>query len=360
MRAAVLRDGSDQLDIADVEHDNPIGREILVRSVAAGLCHSDYHYLDGTLKRARPVILGHEGAGIVEEVGSEVKGLQVGDRVIGSFIPACGVCWHCLRDESHLCDNTYAVMGAPRAHRHDADHTALMTMTGLGTFADMMTCDEMSLVKIETNLPDEQLALIGCGFTTGVGAALNTAKVQPGDTVAVIGCGGVGMSVIQGAKVAGAAVVIAVDPVALKRETALKLGATHAVDPSEADAIEQVKALTGGRGVDYAFEVIGTPATVAQAFEMARGGGAAVAVGVSRFDEMITVPSFPLVLSEKRLLGCVYGSAQVRRDFPKLVQLVENGRLDLEHMISRTMGLDDINEAFRAMKDGEVIRSVLV
>ena len=360
MRAAIFTELNGPMSVEDVTPIEPGPRDVIVRITASGVCHSDLHVISGALPMPPPSILGHEGAGIVEEVGSEVKGLQVGDRVIGSFIPACGVCWHCLRDESHLCDNTYAVMGAPRAHRHDTDHTPLMTMTGLGTFADMMTCDEMSLVKIETDLPDEQLALIGCGFTTGVGAALNTAKVQPGDTVAVIGCGGVGMSVIQGAKVAGAAVVIAVDPVALKRETALKLGATHAVDPSEADAIEQVKALTGGRGVDYAFEVIGTPATVAQAFEMARGGGAAVAVGVSRFDEMITIPSFPLVLSEKRLLGCVYGSAQVRRDFPKLVQLVENGRLDLEHMISRTMGLDDINEAFRAMKAGEVIRSVLV
>jgi S-(hydroxymethyl)glutathione dehydrogenase/alcohol dehydrogenase len=189
---------------------------------------------------------------------------------------------------------------------------------------------------------------------------LNTAKVQPGDTVAVIGCGGVGQSVIQGARIAGASVIIAVDPVALKREAALGLGATHAVDPGEGDPVEQVKALTGGRGVDYAFEVIGLPATVAQAFDMARSGGAAVAVGVSHFTESITVPSFPLVLSEKRLLGCVYGSAQVRRDFPRLVGFVENGRLDLANMITRTLPLDDINEAFRAMTAGEVVRSVIV
>jgi S-(hydroxymethyl)glutathione dehydrogenase/alcohol dehydrogenase len=358
MRAAIFTELNGPMEVDDVTPTDPGPRDVVVRITASGVCHSDLSVINGTLPMPPPAILGHEGAGVVEAVGADVKGLQVGDRVIGSFIPACGVCWHCLRDESHLCDSTYAVMGAPRAHRHDG--TALLAMTGLGTFADMMTCDEMSLVKIETDLPDEQLALIGCGFTTGVGAALNTAKVQSGDTVAVIGCGGVGQSVIQGAKVAGAAIVIAVDPVALKRDTALKLGATHAVDPNEADPIEQVKALTAGRGVDYAFEVIGTPATVAQAFEMARSGGAAVAVGVSRFDEMISVPSFPLVLAEKRLLGCVYGSARVRRDFPKLVQLVENGRLDLEHMVSRTMGLDDINEAFRAMQAGEVIRSVLV
>lgn len=358
MRAAIFTELNGPMSVEDVTPLDPGPRDVVVRITASGVCHSDLHVISGALPMPPPAILGHEGTGIVEAVGSEVKGLRVGDRVIGSFIPACGACWHCLHDESHLCESTYAVMGNPRAQRGDG--APLVAMTGLGTFADMMTCDEMSLVKIETDLPDAQLALIGCGVTTGVGAALNTARVQPGDTVAVIGCGGVGQSVIQGAKIAGAAVIVAVDPVALKRDAALTLGATHAVDPGEADAVEQVKAITGGRGVDFAFEVIGTPATVAQAFDMARIGGAAVAVGVSRFDEMISVPSFPLVLAEKRLLGCVYGSAQVRRDFPRLVSLVEHGRLDLAHMVSRTMGLDDINEAFRAMTSGEVIRSVLV
>jgi S-(hydroxymethyl)glutathione dehydrogenase/alcohol dehydrogenase len=358
MRAAIFTEQNGPLSVEDVTALDPGPRDVIVRITASGVCHSDLHVISGALPMPPPAILGHEGAGIVEAVGAEVTGLQVGDRVIGSFIPACGACWHCLHDESHLCENTYAVMGAPRASRSDG--TPLMAMTGLGTFADMMTCDPMSLVKIETDVPDEQLALIGCGVTTGVGAALNTARVQPGDTVAVIGCGGVGQSVIQGAKIAGASVIIAVDPVALKREAALTLGATHTVDPGDGDPVEPVKALTGGRGVDFAFEVIGMPSTVAQAFDMARAGGAAVAVGVSHFTETITIPSFPLVLSEKRLLGCVYGSAQVRRDFPRLVGFVENGRLDLGNMVSRTLPLDDINEAFRAMRDGEVIRSVLV
>jgi S-(hydroxymethyl)glutathione dehydrogenase/alcohol dehydrogenase len=358
MRAAIFTEQNGPLSVEDVTPTEPGPRDVVVRVTASGVCHSDLHVISGALPMPPPAILGHEGAGIVEAVGTEVQGLQVGDRVIGSFIPACGACWHCLRDESHLCENTYSVMASPRATRGDG--TPLMAMTGLGTFADMMTCDEMSLVKIETDVPDEQLALIGCGVTTGVGAALNTARVQPGDTVAVIGCGGVGQSVIQGARIAGASVIVAVDPVALKREAALGLGATHTVDPGEADPVEQVKALTGGRGVDFAFEVIGLPSTVVQAFDMARSGGAAVAVGVSHFTEAITIPSFPLVLSEKRLLGCVYGSAQVRRDFPRLVGFVENGRLDLGNMVSKTLPLDEINEAFRAMKDGEVIRSVLV
>jgi S-(hydroxymethyl)glutathione dehydrogenase/alcohol dehydrogenase len=358
MRAAIFLEQNGPLSVEDVQAIDPGPRDVVVRVTASGVCHSDVHVVSGALPVPPPAILGHEGCGIVEAVGREVTRVSVGDRVIGSFIPACGSCWFCLRDQSHLCANTYGVMGAPRASRKD--RTPLVAMAGLGTFADRMTCDEMSLVKIETDVPDEQLALIGCGVTTGVGAALNTANVKAGDTVAVIGCGGVGQSVIQGARIAGAARIIAIDPVEMKRTAAMSLGATDVIDPDQGNAVEQVQALTAGIGVDYAFEVIGTPATVEQAFAMARNGGAAVAVGVSRFDQSITIPSFPLVLSEKRLLGCMYGSAQVRRDFPRLVSLVEQKTLDLEHMVTRTMPLDDINEAFRAMKDGEVIRSVLV
>jgi S-(hydroxymethyl)glutathione dehydrogenase/alcohol dehydrogenase len=202
--------------------------------------------------------------------------------------------------------------------------------------------------------------LIGCGVTTGVGAALNTARVQPGSSVAVVGCGGVGQAVIQGARIAGAARIIAVDPVALKREAATALGATDVVDPGDGDPVAAVQALTGGRGVDYAFEVIGLPETILQAFNCARAGGTAVVVGVPRLDSMVSVPSFPLVLQEKRLLGCVYGSAQVRRDFPRLISLVEQDKLDLGSMVSRRIKLDEINDAFRAMQAGEVIRSVIV
>jgi S-(hydroxymethyl)glutathione dehydrogenase/alcohol dehydrogenase len=358
LRAAIFTEVDAPLSVEEVNATDPGPRDVVVHITASGVCHSDLHVISGALPIPPPAILGHEGAGVVEWVGPEVTRVAPGDRVIGSFIPVCGTCWYCLRDQSHLCANTFQVMIHDRAHRYDG--TALRSMTGLGTFADTMTCDEMSLVKIETDIPDEQLALIGCGVTTGVGAALNTAGVKAGETVAVIGCGGVGQSVIQGARIAGAARIIAVDPVALKRDAAHALGATDVIDPSDDDAVQQVIALTGGIGVDYAFEVIGTPATVEQAFAMARAGGAAVAVGVSRHEESITVPSFPLVLMEKRLLGCVYGSAQVRRDFPRLVSLVEQGRLDLAHMITRTMKLDEVNEAFRAMRDGEVIRSVLV
>jgi S-(hydroxymethyl)glutathione dehydrogenase/alcohol dehydrogenase len=233
-------------------------------------------------------------------------------------------------------------------------------MTGLGTFADEMQIDEAMCVKIETDLPSEQLALIGCGVTTGVGAALNTAQVRPGSSVAIIGCGGVGQSVLQGARIAGAAQIFAIDPVEMKRKTAEQLGATHLIDPADGDPVDQVRALTEGRGADYAFEVIGLPETIQQAYAMTRRGGTAVVVGMSAFDATVTLSAMELFYGSKALLGCMYGGAQVRRDFPRLVGLVETGRLDIGSMVSRRITLDEVNDAFRAMEAGEVIRSVIV
>jgi S-(hydroxymethyl)glutathione dehydrogenase/alcohol dehydrogenase len=232
-------------------------------------------------------------------------------------------------------------------------------MTGLGTFAETMTVNEAQLVKVETDLPAEQLALIGCGVTTGVGAALNTAKVKPGSSVAVIGCGGVGQSVIQGARIAGAGRIFAIDPVEMKRKTAEQLGATDGVDPNQGDPVEQVKALTGGRGVDYAFEVIGLPETTLQAYNMVRKGGVAVMVGMTRAEAQVTLPTFDLFFNEKTLKGCKYGSGQVRRDFQRFIDLIETGRLDTADMVSRTIKLPEVNDAFGAMERGEVIRSVI-
>jgi S-(hydroxymethyl)glutathione dehydrogenase / alcohol dehydrogenase len=234
-----------------------------------------------------------------------------------------------------------------------------MAMTGLGTFAETMTCNQSSIVKIETDVPDNQLALIGCGVTTGVGAALNTAEVQPGSTVAVIGCGGVGQAVIQGARIAGASRILAIDPVEMKRKTAEQVGATDLVDTNAGDPVEQVKALTGGRGVDYAFEVIGLPETTLQAYNMIRKGGTAVMVGMTRAEAELTISTFDLFFNEKTLKGCKYGSGQVRRDFQRFADLIETGRLDTSSMVTRTIGLDDVNEGFRAMEAGEVIRSVI-
>jgi S-(hydroxymethyl)glutathione dehydrogenase / alcohol dehydrogenase len=358
MRAALYVGQDQDLSIEEVE-PLPLGpRDVIVRVGASGVCHSDLSVVNGTVPGFPGTILGHEGAGTVEEVGPEVTKVAVGDKVVASFVPACMSCWYCLRGETHLCEHNAVVSRTPRAKR--ADGSQCMTFTGLGTFSDYMTVDEASVVKVETDLPDEQLALIGCGVTTGVGAALNTAKVQPGSTVAVIGCGGVGQAVIQGARIAGAGRIIAIDPVELKRKTAEQLGATDLVDPTTGDPVSQVQELTGGRGVDYAFEVIGAPDFVQQAYSMARRGGTAIVVGMPRFDSQVTLPGFQLFYMEKKLLGCVYGSSQVRRDFQRYIGLIETGRLDLESMVSRRIALDEVNDAFRAMQSGEVIRSVIV
>lgn len=357
MRAAIFVGQDQPLEIEDVSPVDPGPRDVIVHVDASGVCHSDLSVMNGGLPLPPPCILGHEGTGTVESVGNEVTRVKPGDRVVASFTPACGACWYCLHDQSNLCEHMGVVATAPRVMRGDG--TPMITMTGLGTFADLMTVDESSIVKVETGLPSEQLALIGCGVTTGVGAALNTAQVEPGATVAVIGCGGVGQAVVQGARIAGASRIFAIDPVELKRKSAEQLGATDLIDPADGDPVEQVKAATGGRGADYAFEVIGLPETIVQAYNTARRGGTAVVVGMPRWDSQVTLPGFGLFFEEKKLLGSVYGSAQVRRDFPRFVSLVETGRLDLNAMVSRRIHLDEINDAFRAMQAGEVIRSVI-
>jgi S-(hydroxymethyl)glutathione dehydrogenase/alcohol dehydrogenase len=358
MRAAVFVGQEQPLVIEDITEQPPGPRDVVVRIGASGVCHSDLSVVHGYLPLPPGVILGHEGAGVVEAVGDGVSRVKVGDHVIASFVPACGTCFYCLDDHSNLCEKSGELMFTPRGTRPDGSMAT--GFTGLGTFADVMTVDEASVVKIDTDLPDEQLALIGCGVTTGVGAALNTAQVKPGSTVAVIGCGGVGQSVIQGARIAGASRIFAVDPVELKRKAAEQFGATDLIDPAKGDPVGQVQAATEGRGADYAFEVIGLPETINQAYLTARRGGTVVVVGMPRMDAQVTLGAFGLFYDEKRILGCVYGSAQVRRDFPRFVQLVETGRLDLNNMVSRTIKLDEVNDAFRAMEAGEVIRSVIV
>ncbi|MEY2571409.1 MAG: S-(hydroxymethyl)glutathione dehydrogenase / alcohol dehydrogenase, partial [Acidimicrobiaceae bacterium] len=279
MKAAVLSAYNEPLVIEDLTAPDLNPDEVRVQIDASGVCHSDVTVANGGVPMPPPIILGHEGAGHILEVGSNVTRVKVGDKVICSFTPACGVCWFCLRDQSNLCERANDYFLATRGLR--ADGSPVFGMTGLGTFTDEMVTAESMVVKVETDLPAEQLALIGCGVTTGVGAALNTAKVQPGSTVAVIGCGGVGQAVIQGARIAGASRIFAIDPVELKRKTAEQLGATDLIDPAKGDPVQQVKDATGGRGTDYAFEVIGLAETIVQAYNTARRGGTAVIVGMA-------------------------------------------------------------------------------
>jgi S-(hydroxymethyl)glutathione dehydrogenase / alcohol dehydrogenase len=357
MRAAVMTEFSAPLSVEEVT-PAPLGpRQALVRIGASGLCHSDLIFWQGYATADPPIVLGHEGAGVVEEVGSEVRGVAPGDRVVCTWMTACGECWFCRRGESRLCEELAHQRDERRLAR--ADGSVAVPMLGIGTWAEHAVIDERSLVRIQTDLPDEQLALIGCGVTTGVGAVLNTAAVCPGSSVAVLGCGGVGQAVVQGARIAGATRIVAIDPGGLQRETALALGATDAVDPGAGDPVEAVRALTGGRGADYAFEAAGVQETLSAAYELTRRGGTLVMVAVQMAAEFSWAP-FDAVRNEKRVLGCWYGSADVRRDFPRLVALAERGRLDVGAMVTRRLALDDVNEGLAAIERGEVIRSVIV
>lgn len=359
MRAAVMMEPGRPLEMRELMPRDLAPTDVHLRIDASGVCHSDETIRRHGMGGLSPVVLGHEGAGTVLEVGSEVRSLTPGDRVIGAFQPACGSCWHCVRGRTQHCEQIMHV--ATRSHWTDSVSGArTWSMSGLGTFAEEVIVDQMSVVAVDTDLPADQLALIGCAVMTGVGAALNTAQIEPGSVVAVLGCGGVGQFVVQGARIAGASRIVAIDPVVGKREAAVTNGATDAIDPMTADAIEQVRDITGGRGADYAFEVATSGSTLRQAYDMCRNAGTVVAVGMPTAGTTVEFDSYQLFSTEKRLLGCYYGSGQVRRDFPRLVALAEAGRLDLAGAVSRRITLDEVNQAFGVMAEGDVIRSVIV
>ena len=324
MRAAVMTEPGRPLELRDLSPRGLRATEVHLRIDASGVCHSDETIRRQGMGGLAPVILGHEGCGTVLEVGSAVRDLSPGNRVIGAFQPACGTCWHCVRGRTQFCEQIVHV--ATQAHwKDDLSGARTWSMSGLGTFAEEAVVDRMSVVAVESELPAEQLALVGCAAMTGVGAALNTAQVVPGSVVAVLGCGGVGQFVIQGSRIAGAARIIAVDPVTTKRDMALRNGATDVLDPTSTDAVEAVRELTAGRGADYAFEVALSGSTLQQAYEMCRSAGTVVAVGMPPAGTRVEFDGYQLFSSEKRLLGCYYGSGQVRRDFPRLVALAEGG-----------------------------------
>lgn len=293
MRVAVAYEAGQPLVLEDLPVPRVGPRDVLVRLTATGICHTDLNVINGLSRLPLPIVPGHEGCGIVEEVGAEVRRVRVGDRVLASVTPACGSCWWCVNGMSNHCELSPVVKAAPRFQLDDGRQAA--AVCGCGTFAEAMVVDEASVVGVRTDLADEQLALLGCGVTTGLGAALNTAGVTPGSSVAVIGCGGVGQSVIQGARIAGAAVIIAIDPVPGRREASVSVGATHSVDPAAGDPVEQVRALTEGRGADFTFEVVGRPELVTQAVDMARAEGAVTLVGMPAVQDMLTLPAIKTV-----------------------------------------------------------------
>jgi len=362
MKAAVLHEIGTPLRIEDLAVEPPKAGEVAIRVAASGICHSDYSVIHGVLRSPLPVVLGHEAAGIVEEVGPGVEGLRPGDHVIAALTPSCGECPMCREDKPYLCAQMVPTMGnctmIDGTTRLKLGDRAVHQLCGVASFAERAVIPAGALVKVEKDVPLDVVCLIGCGVTTGAGAALNTARVEPGTSVAVIGCGGVGLSIIQGARIAGATTIIAIEPVAEKRDLAQSLGATHAVDPRSEDATKAVRKITGS-GVHYAFEALGRLDTIAQAWSLLRPTGLAVVVGVASVGSEVKLRTSGF-LQEKQIKGSAYGSAVPRRDIPRLVDLYRKGELKLEPMITRRIRLDDVNDALAAMGRGEGARSVIV
>jgi S-(hydroxymethyl)glutathione dehydrogenase/alcohol dehydrogenase len=359
MKAAVFHGPKQPLSIEDVEIDKPQDREVLVRTVASGVCHSDLHFVDGFYPYPAPAVLGHEAAGVVEEVGRQVSYLKPGDHVIACLSVFCGNCEQCMSGHPNRCSNKAATQRDPKDKPRISQKGKLINQfLDLSSYCEKMLVHENALVKINEDIPLDRAALVGCGVTTGVGAVLNTAKVEPGSTVAVFGCGGVGLAAIQGARIAGARKIIAVDMFEGKLAMAKRLGATDSVDASASDPIEEIKKLTGG-GVDYAFEAIGLKKAAEQAFNSLKPGGTATVIGMIPVGQKVEIDGF-MFLTERKLQGSNMGSNRFRIDMPRYLDFYLQGRLKLDEMISKRGKLEDVNEAFRAMKAGEVARTVLM
>lgn len=360
VKAAVMWAFNEPLKIDFVKLKAPREDEVVVKVAASGVCHSDLSVVKMVLPIPPPVVLGHEGAGIVEEVGSAVHSVKPGDHVVLSWVENCGKCHYCVAGHDHLCDTGIRSSMAGQEAVFEKDGVDIARMTGVASFAERTVVRATACVKIPEEIPLDRACLVGCGVMTGVGAAVNTAKVRPGETVAVFGCGGVGLNVIQGAALCGASRIVAVDLVDAKLKLAREFGATDLVNGKETDAVEAVKSLTGGLGVDYAFEVIGAAAVIQQALGALKRGGKAVIVGVPRIGEKVSVPGWSFPLEEKSILGSLYGSANMHRDMPRLLDLYMQKRLKIDELISRRIRLEDVNDAFEAMEKGEVARSVIV
>jgi len=359
VKAAVFHELNQPLTIEEVEIDRPMDHEILVRTVATGVCHSDLHFVEGLYPMSTPAILGHEAAGIVEEVGEQVTYVRAGDHIIACLSVFCGSCEQCLTGHPNLCSQRPArAPSDPPKLRLARNGVPVTQMANISSYAEKMLLHENAVVRIDEDLPLDRAALIGCGVMTGVGAVLNTAKIEPGSTVAVFGMGGVGLAAIQGARIAGARQIIAVDVVETKLAQAMELGATHVVEASSHDPVEAILNLTAG-GVDYSFEAIGLKEVAEQAFNCLAPGGTATIIGMIPVGQKVEIEGSQF-LREKKIQGSSMGSNRFRVDMPRYIELYRQGRLKLDEMISRRGRLEDVNEAFRAMKAGEVIRTVLL
>lgn len=358
MKAAVFREVNVPMEIEEIQVSKPGPREVLVRTKAAGICHSDMHFYNGTYPGQVPMVLGHESAGVVEAVGSDVHYVKPGDHVITCLSVFCGHCEKCLTGHLSLCQEPEVNRSSEEEPRLAQNDHPLTQFAQLGSFAEMMLVHEHALVKIREDMPMDRAALIGCGVTTGVGSVIHTAAVEPGATVAVIGCGGIGLSCINGAAIAGASRIIAVDMVDFKLELARKFGATDVVNGKDGDAVAKVIEMTGG-GVHYSFEAIGLKVTAEQAFQMLRLGGTATVIGMIPPGDMVSLHGVDF-LFEKKIQGSMMGSNRFRVDMPRFVDFYLQGRLHLDDLVSNRIKLEDINEGMAALETGEIARSVIM
>ena len=364
IRAAVWEGVGKPIQTTELEVQDPGHREVLVGVRASGVCHSDLSVAEGLFPVPAPIVLGHEGAGVVEAVGEGVSRCKVGDTVVLSLIPQCGSCFWCLRGQPELCaPGTQSAMsgvladGTPRFRRGDEP---VFQFQGLGTFSEMLVAHEDAVVPIAASTPFDLAALLGCAVLTGVGAARNTADIAAGDTVLVIGCGGVGLNVVQGARLAGADRVIALDRADVKLDLARRFGATDVLLASD-DAADAVLELTGGLGVDVVFDVVGGTPSAQLALQVVRRGGQVCLVGMGSAETLVPVAAtIDLLVHEKKLFGSNYGSSDVRRDIPLLLENHANGELLLEELIGQRIRLEDVEAAFDAMRTGQLARSVIV
>lgn len=368
-RGAVIRQAPGKYEVVDLELDSPRTNELTVKMVASGLCHSDDHIASGDHAVGRyPICGGHEGAGIVVEVGPGTSGWEVGDHAVFSFLAACGRCRWCASGIQNLCDNGAAIMMGgrpddPESYRMATlDGESVSQTCGLSTFSEYTTVSTLSAIKVEKHLPLESLCLLGCGVGTGWGAAVNSAQVYPGQTVIVMGIGGIGINAVQGASHAGAAHIIAVDPVEFKRESALKFGATHAVSTME-EATEIARSFTNGQGADSAIVTVGvtTGEHVAQAFSSIRKAGTCVVTGLGSMTDIgIPVSLMELTLYQKKIQGSLFGASNPTADIPWMIDLYTSGKLNLDGLITKRYSLDQINEGFEDMHAGRNLRGVVV
>ncbi|HZU90890.1 MAG TPA: Zn-dependent alcohol dehydrogenase, partial [Stellaceae bacterium] len=342
----------------EVAINQPGPREVLLRTAFAGLCHSDLHFIEGLYPIPTPVVLGHESSAIVEAVGEGVNYVKPGDHVITCLSVFCGTCPQCLTGHPNLCENTEVKMPPGAARRMTWKGGQHMNQAfNLSSFAEQMLVHENAVVKIDPEIPLDRAALVGCGVMTGVGAVFNAAKVEPGSSVAVIGCGGVGLSAVNGAALAGAERIIAIDTVAQKLDLAKTLGATDTLNASNADPVQMVRDMTGG-GVQYSFEALGTKRTAEQAFEMLRPGGTATIIGMVPFGMKIELHGFDF-LRDRKIQGTSMGGNRFRVDMPRLLSLWRQGRLKLDHLISGRLKLEQINEGFAALKSAAPVRQLI-